>query len=117
MIIIVINTCIFILNELGQLPSVTGPSSTFILGSKAVVMLLLTFCLLLLPLWESVILLCYVVRYFMSILMGTRELNALLSLFSSCLVIFVWLFLAVPWVYLQFAIVVFSDHIHLIVLE
>ena len=35
--------------------------------SKAVV-LLLTFCLLLLPLWESVIALCFVVRYFMSIL-------------------------------------------------
>ena len=30
--------------------------------------LLLTFCLLLLPLWESVIVLCFVVRYFMSIL-------------------------------------------------
>ena len=36
--------------------------------SKAVVQLLLTFCLLLLPLWESVIVLCFVVRYFMSIL-------------------------------------------------
>ena len=30
--------------------------------------MLLTFCLLLLPLWESVIVLCFVVRYFMSIL-------------------------------------------------
>ena len=36
--------------------------------SKAVVLLLLTFCLLLLPLMESVIVLCFVVRYFMSIL-------------------------------------------------
>ena len=36
--------------------------------SKAVVLLLLTFCLLLLPLWESVIVLCFIVRYFMSIL-------------------------------------------------
>ena len=37
--------------------------------SKAVVLLFLTFCLLLLPsLWESVINLCFVVRYFMSIL-------------------------------------------------
>ena len=35
--------------------------------SKAVV-LLLTCCLLLLPLWESVIVLCFVVSYFMSIL-------------------------------------------------
>ena len=32
------------------------------------ILLLLTFCLLLLPLWESVIVLCFVVRYFMSIL-------------------------------------------------
>ena len=30
--------------------------------------MLLTFCLLLLPLWESVIVLCFVVRYVMSIL-------------------------------------------------
>ena len=36
--------------------------------SKAVVLLFWTFCLLLLPLWESVIVLCFVVRYFMSIL-------------------------------------------------
>ena len=36
--------------------------------SKVVVLLLLTFCLLLLPLWESVIVLCFGVRYFMSIL-------------------------------------------------
>ena len=36
--------------------------------SKAVVLLLLTCCLLLLPLWKSVIVLCFVVRYFMSIL-------------------------------------------------
>ena len=31
-------------------------------------LLLLTFCLLLLPLWESVIVLCFVLRYLMSIL-------------------------------------------------
>ena len=36
--------------------------------SKAVFLLLLTFCLLLLPLWESVIVLCFVVRYLKSIL-------------------------------------------------
>ena len=36
-------------------------------GSKAVI-LMLTFCLLLLPFLESVIVLCFVVRYFMSIL-------------------------------------------------
>ena len=47
------------------------------------------FCLLLLPLWESVIILCFVVCYFVPILvlqscilMGKRELIALLSLSS-----------------------------------
>ena len=35
---------------------------------KAVVLLLLNFCLLFLPLRESVIVLCFVARYFMSIL-------------------------------------------------
>ena len=42
--------------------------------------------------------------------MGKRELVALLGLSSWCLVIVVWLFLAVPWVCLQFVIVVFPDH-------
>ena len=37
-------------------------------GSKVVVLLLLTSCLLLLPLWDSVIVLCFVVRFFMSLL-------------------------------------------------
>ena len=46
--------------------------------------------------------------------MGTRELVALLSLSSRCLLIVVWLFLAVPWVCLQFVIVVFPDHTHLL---
>ena len=43
--------------------------------------------------------------------MGKRELVALLSLPSWCLVIVVWLFLAVPWVCLQFVIVVFLGHL------
>ena len=38
-------------------------------------MLLLTFCLLLLPLWKSVIVLCFVVRYFMSILVLQSNLD------------------------------------------
>ena len=46
--------------------------------------------------------------------MGKRELVALLSLSSWCLVIVVWLFLAVPWVSLQFVFVVFPDHTHLL---
>ena len=49
-------------------------------------------------------------------LMGKRGLVALLSLPLWCLVIVVWLFLAVPWVCLQFVILVFSDHIQLLFL-
>ena len=50
------------------------------------------------------------------ILIGKRELVALLSLSSWCLVIAVWLFIAVPWVCLQFVIVVFADHTQLLFL-
>ena len=46
--------------------------------------------------------------------MGKRELAALHSLSSWCLVIVVCLFLVVPWVYLQFVIVLFLDHAHLL---
>ena len=46
------------------------------------------------------------------IYMRKRELVALFSLSSWCLVIVVWLFLAVPWVGLQFVIVVFPDDTH-----
>ena len=52
----------------------------------------------------------YVHSSFAIILMGKRELVALLSLPSWCLVIAAWLFLAVPWVCLHFAVVVFLDH-------
>ena len=58
--------------------------------------------------------LLYVSSGFASILMGKRELIALLSLSPWCLVIVVWLFLAVPLVCLQFVIVVFPDHTHLL---
>ena len=43
-----------------------------------------------------------------------RELVDLLSLSSWCLLIVVWLFLSVPRVSLQFAIVIFPDHTHLL---
>ena len=60
----------------------------------------------------------YVHSSFAIILMGKRGLVALLSLSSSlCLVIVVWLFLAVPWVCLQFVTVVFPDHTHLLFLK
>ena len=45
---------------------------------------------------------------------GFAKLVALLSLSSWCLVVVVWLFLAVPWVGLQCVIVVFPDHTHLL---
>ena len=54
--------------------------------------------------------LLYADSSFAIILMGKRELVALLSLSSWCLVMVVWLFLAVPWFCLQFVIVVFPDH-------
>ena len=46
------------------------------------------------------------------ILLGKRELDALLNLSSWCLVMVEWLFLAVPRGCLQFVIVVFPDHTH-----
>ena len=48
------------------------------------------------------------------ILMGKRELIALLNLSSWCLVMVEQLFLAVPRGCLQFVIVVFPDHTHLL---
>ena len=48
------------------------------------------------------------------ILMGERELVALLNLSSWCLVMVEWLFLAVLWDCLLFVIVVFPDHTHLL---
>ena len=48
------------------------------------------------------------------ILMGKRELIALLILSSWCLVMVERLFLAVPRGSLQFVIVVFPDHTHLL---
>ena len=49
-------------------------------------------------------------------LMGKRELIALLSLSSWCLVMVERLFLTVPRGCLQFVIVVFPDHTHLLFL-
>ena len=64
-----------------------------------------------------------VLRYLMSktsfpiILMGKRLLVALLCLSAWCLLIAVWLFFTVPHGCLQFVIVVFSDHSHLLFLN
>ena len=65
----------------------------------------------------------YVLLYVMSILsiaiilMGKRELVALLNLSSWCLMMVERLFLAVPWGCLRFVIVVFPDHTHLLFLK
>ena len=58
--------------------------------------------------------LLYAPSSFAIILMGKRELDALLGLSSWCFVVVVWLFLAVPWVCLQFLSVLFPDHTHLL---
>ena len=55
----------------------------------------------------------YVTSSFAINLIGKKELVALLSMSSWCLVIVVWLFLTVPWVCLQFVVVVFPEHTHL----
>ena len=64
---------------------------------------------------------CCTLHYFHSsiaiILMGKRELIALLNLSSWCLVMVERLFLAVPRGCLQFVIVVFPDHTHLLFLK
>ena len=83
--------------------------------SKAVVLLLLTFCLLLLTLWECSMFCCtllYVHSNIAIILIGKREVIALLNLSSWYLVMVERLFLAVPRGCLQFVIVVFPDHTH-----
>ena len=58
--------------------------------------------------------LIYVYSSIAIILMGKRELVALLNLSPWCLVIVEWLFLAVPRGCLRFVIVVFPDHTHLL---
>ena len=73
---------------------------------------------MLLPLWDSVIVLCFVVRFLSSLLVynhldGEERAGFLLSLSCWCLVIVVWLSLGVQLDSLQFVIVVFPDHTHL----
>ena len=54
--------------------------------------------------------LLYVHSSIVIILMGRRELVALLNLSSWCLVMVKWLFLGLPWGCLLFVIVAFPDH-------
>ena len=57
---------------------------------------------------------CALLYVHSSILMWKIELVALLNLSSWCLVVVGRLFLAVPRGYLQFVIVVFPDHTHIL---
>ena len=59
----------------------------------------------------------YVHSSIVIILMGKRELIALLNLSSWCLVIVERLFLALPRGCMQFVIVAFPDHTHLLFLN
>ena len=54
---------------------------------------------------------------FAIVLMGKRELVDLLCLSSWCLMIVVWVFLVVPRACLQFVIVGFPNHTHLLFFE
>ena len=58
--------------------------------------------------------LLYAYSSFAIIFMGKRELVALLCLSPWCVVIVAWLFLTMPRVCLQFVIVIFPDHTHLL---
>ena len=93
--------------------------------SGAVVLLLMTFCFLFIL--TPIVGVCncsmfcctllYVHSCIVIILVGKRELVALLDLPSWCLVMIEWLFLAVPSGCLRFVIVVFPDHTHLLFLR
>ena len=88
---------------------------------KAVVLLLLIYCLMYFPLFVGVLclslffyaLLCVHSR-FAIILRWKRKLVALLLLSYRCIVTInvLWVFLKVPWVGLQYVIVVFPDQTH-----
>ena len=88
--------------------------------SKAVVLLLLTFFFIVTPIVEvcNCSMFCCTLLYVHSsiaiILIGKRELIVLLNLSSWCFVMDERLFLAVPGGCLQFVIVVFPDHTHLL---
>ena len=90
--------------------------------SKAVVLLLLIYCLMYFPFFVGFLclsLFCYAllcVHSSFALILKTRKLVVLLSLSYRCIVTInvQWLFLTVPWVGLQCVIVVFPDHTHLL---
>ena len=94
------------------------------IGSKAVVLLLLIYCLMHSPLFVRVLCLSFLVMHYLLcvyfsfaiILKRKRKLNALLSLSYRCIYIInvLWLFFSVLLVGLQCVIDVFPDHTHLL---
>ena len=95
--------------------------------SKVVVLLLLLiYCLMYFPLFVGVLclsLFCYAllcVHFSFAIILKTkRKLIALLLLSYRCIVPIniLWIFLTMPWVGLQYVIVVFPDHTDLLFIE
>ena len=94
--------------------------------SKKVVLLLLIYCLMHFPMFVGVLclsLFCYALlcvhSSFAFILKRKKKLVALLLLSYICIVTInvLWLLLAVPWVGLQYVIVVFPDHTHFFIVN
>ena len=67
--------------------------------------------------WHIALGLSVYLSFHMSMMPTLRELIALLSSSSWCLVMVVMLFLAVPWISLRFVIMVFPDDTHLLFLH
>ena len=96
--------------------------SYFAVRYKAVVLLLVIYCLMYFPIFVGglcLYLFCYALlcvhSSFAITLKRKRKLVAIILLFYRCFVTInvLWLFLTVPWVGLQCVIVVFSNHTRL----
>ena len=98
-----------------------GSAAALAVRSKAVVLLLLILFIVtpIVGVCNCSMFCCtllYVHSRIAIILMGKRELIALLNLSSWCLMMVERLFFAVPRGCLQFVVVVFPDHTHLLLL-
>ena len=90
-------------------------------ASGLVLLLLLIYCLIYFPVFVGVLCLsifCYAflcVHFSFAIILKRKRV-ALLLLSCRCIVTLnvLWLFLTVPWIGLQYVIVVFPDHIRLL---
>ena len=91
---------------------------------KAVVLLLLIYCLMYVPLFVDVLclsLFCYTLlcaNFSFAIILKRKRKMVLLLLLSCRYIVTInglWLFLTVPWVGLQYVSMVFPDHTHLLI--